>query len=228
MLFRSFLKSLAVGGTAALLLSGCGSSGKPASSGSDTATPSVKLVASGFGQQGQYVQGIAIVTSDNPATAGHGVTATANFMDAAGNIIATENQVETISWPNQQLVLPIWLDLTSKPDTKVASIDVSVSVNDYPTEARDLAPLPVLDASEVRPGPYGGYEAAFMFTNNTTEDLKDLRVGVVCYSAAGEIIGGSSEYPSLAPAGKSIRIATSILKVSGEPKTCKAFPNYGL
>ena len=214
---------------AALLLVGCGAGGKSATGGSTKERPPAKVVASGFGQNGKYVEGIAIVTSDNPASVGRGVTASANFLDAVGHVIATEEQVESFSWPDQQLVLPVWLDLSnSPPDTKVASGDVSVSVSDYATpKSPDMKPLPVLVSNRIRRNSYGGFTTDFTFTNDTGADLKDLRVGVVCYDAGGTIIGGSSIYPNLAPAGKPIRLEPTTLTVSGEPITCKAFPNYG-
>lgn len=229
---RSMFKAITFSGLAVLVISGCGSgnstkSGEKASAEGDA--PTVRLVESGFGQDGNYAQGIAVVTADNPASVGEGVTASANFMDAEGRIIATEEQIESFSWPNQQLVLPIWLDLSnSPPNTKVASVDVSVSISNYGTgKVKDRKPLPVMESDEIRPNQYGGFIAAFTFTNDTEQDLTDLRVGVVCYDAAGAIIGGSAVYPNLAPVGKPIRIETTTLTVSGEPKACKAYPNYG-
>ena len=193
-----------------------------------TGGPTVELVASGFGQKGNYVEGIAIVTNNSEASIGQFVTASANFLDQAGRIVATAKQVERFSWFKQQLVLPIWLGLPNTPETKVASIDVSVSISDYPNSVAQARPeLPILKSDEIGADPYGGFTAAFTFTNNTPKDLKDLRVGVVCYDAAGTIIGGASEYPSLVAAAKPIRIDAK-LTVSSKPTVCKAFPNHGL
>jgi serine/threonine protein kinase len=187
------------------------------------------LVGSGFAQAGNYVQGIAVVKADDPAAVGRFVTASANFKDASGRTVATEEHVEAFSWLDQELVLPIWLDVSDRPaGTKIAAIDVSVSIGNSNLGAKsERPPMPVLTAEEIRPGRFGSYTAAFSFTNKTGQDLKNLRIGVVCYDATGAIIGGGSDYPDLAPAGKSIRIEPSMLKVSGEPASCKAFPNYG-
>ena len=72
--------------------------------------------------------------------------------------------------------------------------------------------------------PYGGFTAAFTFTNNTAKDLKDLRAGVVCYDAAGTIIGGASEYPALVAAAKPIRNHMK-LTVSSKPGGVQGIPD---
>lgn len=186
----------------------------------------MEIVASGFGQSGEYTQGIVVVTTDDEAAIGESVTVAVNFLDADGQIIATEEQVESFSWVGQELVLPVWLD-QSPSKTKVASIEPSVSLSDYGSEEAK-APLPVLDATEIKKAEYGdGFTASFGFTNETQSDLKDLRVGIACYNAANNIIGGTSDYPELASAGKTIRIDADVM-VSGKPATCKAFVNYGV
>jgi hypothetical protein len=214
-----------VGTCAGLLLaSACGGT-DPAPDAAGT-EPSVELVASGFGQDGEYVQGIVVVTTDSAASVGEFVTASVNFLDAAGGILATEDQVESFSWVGQQLVLPVWLDLSDDPTADAASIDVSLSISDHgPTDPRPE--LPVLESTGVTANEYGGFTASFLLTNGTAGDLTDPRVGVVCYDSGGTIIGGTSLFPELVAAGKTVRIDPRVV-VSGEPTTCKAFPNYGL
>lgn len=198
---------------------------KNASSGTTDDKATVEIVDSGFGQSESSVQGIVIVTTDTEAALGEFVTVTANFLDADGQIIATEEQVESLSWVGQELVLPVSLYLDDD-SVKVASIDPSVSLSDYGSQESSAAPLPVLEATEIKKGEYGGYTASFGFTNETATDLEDLRVGVVCYDKAEEIIGGTSNYPPPVPAGKTIRIDAD-LTVSKKPASCKAFMNYG-
>ena len=72
---------------------------------------------------------------------------------------------------------------------------------------------------------YGASTAVFEFTNSSDEDLSSPRIGIVCYDAAGKIVGGSSEYPDLVAAGKTVRIDSDVT-VSGIPASCKAFPSY--
>ena len=49
---------------------------------------------------------------------------------------------------------------------------------------------------------------------------------MVCYDAAGTIIGGGYDYPNLAAAGKSIRIDADVI-TGVAPSSCRAFLNYG-
>jgi hypothetical protein len=233
------LRSLAALFVAVSLLSSCGGTGssssspagsdggdKNASSESKSDKPTVEIVDFGFGQSETSAQGIVIVSTDSEAAIGEFVTVTANFLDADGQIIATEEQVESFNWVGQELVLPVWLYLDGKPNAKVVSIEPSATLSDYGMREAASAPLPVLEATEIKKTEYGdGYNASFGFTNETTEDLTDLRVGVACYNAANKIIGGTSTYPELAPVGKTIRIDAEAT-VSEKPASCKAFVNY--
>ena len=203
---------------------GGGSVAKSDSSSNDS-KPSVKLIAQGFGQSDEYATGIAIVTTDSKASVGESVTVSANLMDANGQILATEEQVEQFNWVGQQLVLPISFDLSNQPHAKATKIEASASISDYGSGSEAKAPLPTLNAAQVKKGEYGGWTATFAFQNTTSSALKDMRVGIACYNKAGSINGGSSEYPSLAPAGATIRIDSDVT-TSGMPATCKAFPNY--
>lgn len=202
-----------------------GSDGGRQNAPTDTGQASVDLVASGFGQSDAYVQGIAIVTTRSKASVGRFVTVSANFLDKSGAIIGTEEQVESFSWVGQQLVLPIWLDLSDKRSAKVAKIDPRVSISDYGDDASAKPALPILKSTQVKKVRFQGTTASFAFKNDSDTDLKHLRVGVVCYKG-GRIIGGKSTYPDLAPAHQTIRIDTDVV-TTGKPKTCKAFLNYG-
>jgi hypothetical protein len=216
---------------AATLLAGCGGSDSAAviSSGSDSAkqnAPTVEIVASGFGQDGSYAQGIVIVTTDNAESVGEFVTASVNFLDPAHTILKTEEQVEAFAWINQQLVLPVWLDVSATPGATVASIQPSVSISDNGDPRESRPQLPTLESEQIGETPFKGTTATFTFTNNTAQDLTDLRVGVACYDAAQTIIGGGFDYPSLVAAGQAIRIDAKVT-TSGNPQHCRAFPSYG-
>lgn len=186
--------------------------------------PAVEVVDFGFGESDSSVQGMVILTTEDEAAVGEFATVTVNFLDADGQIIATEEQVETFTWVGQDLVLPVSL---YDPGATVVSMEPSVSLSDYGDPAPDVAPLPVLEATEIQEPSPGRYTASFAFTNETDSDLEDLRVGVVCYDEAMEIIGGESTYPSVAPAGNTIRIDAEYLTVSGTPASCDAYMNYG-
>jgi hypothetical protein len=195
-----------------------------AASGGSDGEPTVEIVDHGFGQSECCVQGMVVVTTDSEVAIGESVTVTANFLDADGQILETVEQIESFKWAGQELALPLTpYDLDGKD--KVASIDPSVALSDYGMDEEAKAPLPVLEATEIKKGQFSDYTASFAFTNETDANLENLRVGVVCYDAAQKIVGGTSTYPELAPAGKTIRIDAD-LTVSGKPSSCKAFVNY--
>lgn len=190
----------------------------------DDSSPAVEILDSGFGQSDITAEAMVVVTTDSEAALGESVTVSVNFLDAKGQILQTEEQIESFNWVGQELSLPV-TPYDIEPKQKIASIEPSVSLSDYGMSQEPKAPLPVLDATEVKKGEYGGYTASFAFTNETDTDLQNLRVGVVCYDASQKIIGGTSTYPELAPAGKTIRIDADPT-VSAKPATCKAFVNY--
>ena len=213
---------------ATALLAACGGttttdSKKPNAGGGDK--PSVKVVASGFGQSDQYVQAIVIVTTDSKASVGESATASVNFLDGSGAILGTEDQVEGFKWVGQQLVLPVWLDLSDNAKAKVASIEVSTKISDYGSAEQPASPLDPIEAKSIKKTEYGASTAVFGFTNSSNKDLSSPRIGIVCYDKVGKIVGGSSEFPDLVAAGKTIRIDSDVT-VSGTPASCEAFPSY--
>lgn len=189
---------------AALILSGCG--GTTDSGAADprpmTPRPARPLNWSPLVSvsRGRRSRGIAVVTADNPESVGEFVTASANFLDHKGDILATEEQVESPSWVGQELVLPIWLDLSQRPEAKVASIDVSVAISDHGPAKESREKLEPVEASELTTNQFGKPAAAFTLTNDTSTELQDFRVGVVCYDPTEQIIGGGSDYPELSRA----------------------------
>lgn len=215
----------------AALLSACGTTTatddeKPTTGGGGgEKKPSLKVVASGFGQSDQYVQAMVIVTTHSKASVGEFATASVNFLDAGGEILGTEEQVEDFKWIGQELVLPVWLDLSENSKAKVASIEVSTKISNYGSAEQPASPLAPVEAKSITKNEYGAPTAVFEFTNPKDEELSSPRIGIVCYDAAGKIVGGSSEYPELVAAGKTVRIDSDVT-VSGTPASCKAFPSY--
>lgn len=185
-----------------------------------------EILRSGFGQRDEYVQAIVVVKNTDKASVGEYVTASVNFKDASGNLVATETQVEHFSWVNQELVLPVWLDLSSQPKTDIATIEPTVTISDHGSAADPAEPLAPVDASTIGENMYGGPSAKFTLSNAGSEPLEELRVGIVCEDASGAIVGGSSDYPDLIPAGGEILLDADVT-TTGMPAKCTAYPNYG-
>lgn len=187
----------------------------------------VEVIDSGFGQLDDYVHGVVVVTSGDDRAVGEFVTASMNFLDAGGEIVGTAEQVESISWVGQELVLPLALDLSATPGLEVAEVDVSASLSDYGLGGETVDPLETAEARELRPGEFGGTTAVFEVANPTDTDLDGARIGIVCRDSAGAINGGTSEYPNLIAAGKTVLVESDVA-TSGEAASCLAYPNYGL
>lgn len=188
-----------------------------------------EVLRGGFGQIDQYVQAIVVVKNSDEASVGEFVTVSVNFKDASGQLVATETQTESFSWKDQELVLPVWLDLSEQPKVDVASIDPAVTISDHGSAADSadpISPVSPVEAASIAKNEYGSPAAKFTLTNPGSEALEDLRVGVVCENATGDIIGGASDYPDLIPAGGEI-LANVDVTVSEMPARCTAYPNYG-
>lgn len=213
------------------MLTACGESADDPGGSADggAATPdspaAVELVATGFGQQDGYVQGIAVVTSEDENAVGEFVTVSMNFLDSSGGILGTGDQVESMAWAGQELVLPVWFDLSSTPGAEVAEVDASVSISDYGMTRQVVDPIEPVASREIRANQYGGTTAVFELTNPSGADMNNARVGIVCYDQDEKINGGASDYPSLIAAGQTVLVEADVT-TSGVPERCVAHTSY--
>ena len=194
----------------------------------ETAGPAseVEVLEAAFAQGLGYLSGVAIVTTDDEDAVGQFVTVTMDFLDENGEVVHAAEQVESFSWPGQELVLPIVGEQVSDP---VAGVDVVATLTDHGVEMPPMAPLPTIDATDVSTEVFEDTitaTAVFELTNSTDADLENPRVGVVCRDSAGTLVGGSGVYPSTIRAGQAARLEPS-LWVSAEPEVCTAYPTYG-
>ncbi|MGP5578649.1 hypothetical protein [Corynebacterium flavescens] len=201
----------------------------PAAGEKDTATqksdaPSAKIHEAGFGQSDTAAVAMVVAQADNPSAVGQFVTATVNFLNADGGIIATKQQVERFSWEGQEIALPVFLFPEGESEIPhVTDIDASVAVSDYSSSEHVQPELPQIDAVSIAPKNQGT-SAAFEFTNHN-EMLDGLRVGAVCHNAAGDIVGGGSAYPNAIAADSKIRFEVDMYQQE-VADTCKAYLNY--
>ena len=186
--------------------------------------PIAKIVDSGFGNNGYSTLAVVLVSSVNKAAVGRTVIVSVNFLDAEGQILATSDQTGEFKWVGQQI--PVQLGQGNlREDAKVARIEPSIAFSEIGKTGDAMAPLPVLESTEITDKAPARLTAWFSFTNETDEPLKEFLVAVVCYDKDRKIIGGGSAYPALAPVGQTIRIDSKIT-VSGDPESCKAHLNY--
>jgi hypothetical protein len=191
------------------------------SSTQDPAAPESRLVDSGFGRDGRYVEAVAIV--ENLSDHG-GQTVTVNFdlLDDSGDIITSVSQVEAFTFPGQQLAVGGFADLGAGSKDKVASVEPTVQIEDLGTYKETSVDFGTADGTIV-PNGFGGWSAKFTIKNPTSTPLRDPRIGIACRGADGTINGGGQEYPERVPANGKIVLDQTTLTVSGEPESCTAY-----
>jgi hypothetical protein len=213
---------------AAVAVAGCGSSesatkqksagaaGAPAEA--DTASNTRHTVEkSGFGTDGEYAWVAALVRNDSDRS-GATVVVNFNLVDEAGQIITSGSQTESFSYPGEQLA--IGTQVTLPEHAKPTRVDVTVNV-EYPGIGPTTASQPLkFDTAQITKDEYGDYfHVAATVSNPTAETITTARVGILCYNAAGDIIGGNSAYPELIPPNGQTKIDTTVI-TTGEPASC--------
>ncbi len=236
-------RSLAGAFVAGLVLAACGGGGSQtvvstAGSGSEAAPPAaatsaaaqgdgqsaVKLVQAGFGQRDEYVWVTSIVEATGDDAVGKFVTVQFNVLDKSGEILGSTEQVEALTAKGQKVALGTQVDLPSSK-VKAAKVEATVVVGN---DAGDLPADFQVTATKVKIGKdeYGDVTATFQLANAGEAPAKDTRVGVVCMNKAGDIIGGTAEYPEVIPAKGRIRVDASVI-TTGVPATCEVYPGPG-
>ncbi|GAA4116743.1 hypothetical protein GCM10022415_13920 [Knoellia locipacati] len=223
------LRSLFTATVVVLALASCGGGEK--TSESDTSDPKVPaaqttppkelgaLVKSGFGQRDEYVWVTAIV-HNNSTYVGQTVTVNFNVLDDKGSVLKSEAQVESFSQPDADHIIGTQVSL--EPGMKAAKVEATLDVEANGTFSDK--PFPALPVSKVviKKSEYGGQEASFEVSNPTSQPLKDLRLAIACADAAGNLVGGGSEFPELVPANGKVRVDSNII-VSGNPASCSVY-----
>jgi hypothetical protein len=212
----------------AVAVAGCGSSEsttKQTSTGAAGAPAEADMASntrhtvekSGFGADGEYAWVAALVRNDSDKS-GATVVANFNLLDQAGQIITSGSQTESFSYPGEQLA--IGTQVTLPENAKPTRVDVTVNV-EYPGIGPTTAEQPLkFDTAQITKDQYGDYfHVAATVTNPTAETITTARVGILCYNAAGDIIGGNSAYPELIPPNGRTKVDSTVI-TTGEPASC--------
>lgn len=177
------------------------------------------IKSSGFGQRDQYVWVTAVV-HNNSAYVGQAVTVSFNVLDAKGNLLKTESQLEAFYRPGADHALGTQVSLD--PGQKAAKVEASLNVEDNGTFSDKPFPVAPVGPVKVGTGELGQAIASFELTNPLTMALKSPRIQVVCTNKSGGIIGGGFSFPSLVPVSGKIKVDADIL-TSGKPAQCAAY-----
>jgi hypothetical protein len=179
------------------------------------------LVDSGFGAEYGYAWTIARVQNDDDH-AGQTVTVNFNLLDESGELLASGSQVSHFSWPGQ--VLPVATQVEVPKGKKPATVEATVLVEDEGTfddqTSEDWGTFP---GRIYQPEYSDSFGARFEVTNPTDEPLEGSSFQMVCTNKAGEIIGGSGEYPELIPASGRVLVDASSLYTATRPAECTGY-----
>jgi hypothetical protein len=220
------------GGVAAVLvaivLAGCGGGddGSPAESlhigtpASPALAPSElgTLKESGFGQAGPYVW-VTSVVHNNSDYVGQTVTVSFNLLDAGGEILATESQVESFDRPKADHIVGIQVDVGEH--AKVAKVVATLDVEAAGTFSDKPFPKVPISNARISKDGYGGRKFTFLAANPLKQVIKSPRVQVLCRDTSDAIVGGGNTYPDLLPAGGRIKVEVGVM-TAGAPTTCTA------
>lgn len=184
-----------------------------------------RIVDEGFGQEGEYAWATSVVEVTGPAAVGRFLTVQFNLLDAAGEIVASEEQVESSAWLGQRIAIGTQITVGAK---KAVDVEATLVVG-LETNTSSSGPYPV-KASQVKvvaDDVTGGWKVHFLLENPPGAPMaEEPRVGIVCRDAKKRIVGGGSEYPpSLKPGGKTL--ADGSIIASGKPASCEVYPGPG-
>ncbi len=175
------------------------------------------LVKAGFGQEREYAWASAIV-HNNTDQVGQTVTVNFNVLDAAGEILASQSQVEAFSQPKADHILGTQVEIPKggKAAKVEATVDVSAdgTFSDKPFAMETTKPTFAKDE-------FGSGQVTFTLSNPYSSPIKSPRIGVACFDSAGKIIGGGSDFPELAPANGRVKVSVRTM-VTGTPAACDA------
>lgn len=220
---------------AAVLLAGCSSpqtvtenTGEGEQVAEDTATAASKepvkesgkatLNKAGFGRDGDYGWVSAIVTNTSSDNVGAFATVQFNLLDAKGDLVASQEQVEMFTSADQTLAIGTQVDVAGKP--KIAKVEATLGIGNQ-DDMEDAPNLPV-GKVKVREGEYGDTQAVFEVKNPGDAAQKSTRIGIACFNKSGKIIGGGSDYPQLIPAKGRVLVEASVM-TDGKPDSCEAY-----
>jgi hypothetical protein len=196
--------------------------GSPAPSATMSSAPKElgTITASGFGQADEYAWVTAVV-HNNSDYVGQTVTVNFNVLDANGEILGTESQVESFVRPDADHVIGTQVAL--EPGQKAAKVEAALDVEADGTFGDQPFPeMPVTDL-KIAAGDAVGYpKVTFVVSNPLAVPIKDSRIQVACTDASGAIIGGGSDYPELIPPGGRIKVDPNVI-TSATPKDCTVF-----
>lgn len=176
----------------------------------------VEVAESGMAVNDGYAWVTAMVQHEG--LTGEFATVLFNVYDEEDNLIASIEQVEELSTEGTTFPMGTQVDIPS--GSTAARVEASVSASDYGSRSEAMPVIDPIAAPASNP--------QFTIENTTGEDWVNPRIQIVCLNDAGEIVGGSSAFPSTVPAGGEILVADEYMIVGSDATTCEAYVQLSL
>lgn len=183
----------------------------------DASKEEVKIREAGVGQDGEYAWVTALVQTRG--FLGESLTVHFNVYDEQDELITSTDQVEFISSSESVMAIGTQVEVGAQHAARVEATHV---VSDYGMSSEDfdvIEPVPVTLSEEV-------FGSSYTLENPTDEPWTGLRVGVVCRSAEGTIVGGGSDYPELIPANGESKSDSLYIITADYAAECTAYPQH--
>jgi hypothetical protein len=211
--------------SALLVLTGCGGSADPSSAAkpkaSKSATPSADDKSAGGASTAKpfeitettystiddatdtvYIEWTAVIRNPNEDAYGLFPVIRITARDAAGKVIATDDQTLGEFPPGTSLAFSGQLDSKEKP-AKVEFTYAKVEWHDTKTRAADYKEFSAKQVS-FRKGDFGDLTVTGEITNPFAADLDSMAVTALLRDAAGKLVGGGTDFADSLPASGSL------------------------
>ena len=187
----------------------------PTEDASEEVADEIVIREAGIGQEGEYARAVALV--ETRGYVGEFLTVHFNVFDANDELIASGEQIEVIASEASTFAIGTMVDVGA---ARAARVEATHAVSDYGMGGKAF---PAIALAPVTLGDYG--LATIRLTNPTPEPWENLRIGIVCRNAEGDIVGGGDSYPSLVPANAE-SMADGYVIVGDDVAECTAYPQH--
>lgn len=184
-------------------LSGLSSFGGAASNAPDA--QNIKLLAHGYGKDGQQVAFAFIVENPNTNVAIENSQYQAALYGKDGSLLTSDEGYIEVVLPGQKLGIAGDMSLPNE-SAMVDHLEVQLKPGKFTTT--DPQPPFATDKVIFIKGDYGAYTTG-MIQNPYTSDVSNVSAYAVAYDDQGEIIGGGYTYVYFVPAGQQIGVSIS-------------------
>jgi len=171
---------------------------------SPTGPPGLRVVTSGFGQNGQEIEaGFIVENTGSSALESSQYQVTAYASDET--VLTTNTNYIAAILPGQRL--GIGTDLFESDKTPVARLDVQVKAGT--TSTKNLPPAFTTDKATLKPDKTSPHVIGIV-RSSYTKDIKNIRVSAILYDGTGRIIGAGFTFADFIPANGQSAVDMSV------------------